>query len=138
MPSLFSFFPPLNPGVPLSTMKAVALLRVRGPPVLATTTTVLPLMPWVIQFFVPLSTHSSPSLTAVQLILPASLPVPASVSPHAPSASPEARAGRYFCFCASDPHARMWPVQRELWAARLNPIPPHTLEISTMIVTYSV
>src|SRR5690606_35902380 len=95
IPSLFSFLPAENPGVPLSTTNAVELFRVRGSPVRQITTATSPLLPCVIQFFVPLITHSSPSFTAVHFMLPASLPVFASVNPQAPSHSPVARRGRY-------------------------------------------
>jgi len=50
---------------------------------------------------VPLMTHLSPLRTARVRAAPASDPEPGSVNPHAPSALPLARRGRYFCFCAS-------------------------------------
>src|SRR5690606_22897414 len=137
MPNLFSFLPPRNPGVPRSTMKAVELFFDRGSPVRVITTAISPLMPCVIQFFVPLITHSLPSFFATHFILPASLPVLGSVRPHAASHSPDASRGKYFFFCASLPKARICPVPRELCAARLRPTEPHTLAISWMISTYS-
>src|ERR1700693_2701257 len=94
IPSLFSFLPPVNPGVPLGTTKAVALFFSLGAPVLATTTVILLLMPCVIQFLVPLRIHSSPFFIAVHCILAASLPVLASVSPQEPIHSPDASFGR--------------------------------------------
>ena len=114
MPSLFSFLPALKPGVPLSTTNAVELFFVLGSPVRQITTARSPLFPWVIQFFVPLMIQSLPSFTAVHFILPASLPVLASVSPHAPSHSAVASLGRYIFFCSSLANARICPVQREL------------------------
>src|SRR5688572_14576013 len=101
IPSLFSFFPAVKPFVPFSMMNDVELFFVLGSPVRHTTTAISPLLPWVIQFFVPLITHSLPSFTAVHFILPASLPVLASVNPHAPSDSPDASLGKYFFFCSS-------------------------------------
>src|SRR5690606_19559377 len=137
MPSLFSFLPAVKPGVPCSTMKAVTLLGVRGSPVRASTTATLPLLPCVIQFFVPFRTQPSPSRVAVQRILPASEPVLASVRPQAPIHSPEASFGRYFRFCSSLPKYRMWPVHSELWAATDKPIEPQTFATSETTVTYS-
>src|SRR5690606_23983644 len=137
IPSLFSFLPAEKPGVPCSTMKAVTLLLVRTSPVRASITATFPLLPCVIQFLVPFSTHSSPSLVAVQRILPASLPVLASVRPQAPIHWPLASLGRYFFFCSSLPKAMICPVHRELCAATERPIEPHTLAISLMTVTYS-
>src|SRR2546426_320575 len=43
----------------------------------------------------------------------ASEPEPGSVSPQAPSTSPEARRGRYRRFCASEPNVAMWFVHSE-------------------------
>src|SRR6516164_2820942 len=103
IPSLFSFFPPRNPGVFLSTTKAVELLLVLGGPVRATTTVTSLLSPWVIQHLVPLMTQSSPSLVATHFILAASLPVLASVRPQDPIHSALASFGRYFFFCSSLP-----------------------------------
>src|SRR5688572_500703 len=114
IPNLFSFLPPLKPGVPLSTTKAVALFFALGSPVLQITTATSPLIPCVIQFFVPLMIQSFPSLTARHFILPASLPVPGSVNPHAPIHSADANFGKYFFFCSSFPKLRICPVQSEL------------------------
>src|SRR6266542_2486532 len=114
MPSLFSFFPPQKPGVPRSTTKEVALFFVRGSPVLATTTAMSPLLPWVIQFLVPLIIQLSPSFLAVHFMLPASLPVLGSVNPHAPIHSAEESFGKYFFFCSSLPKERIGPIHNEL------------------------
>src|SRR5262249_38673190 len=103
MPSLFSFLPPANPLVPLSTTNAVALSFVLGSPVRAITTATLPLIPCVIQHLVPFRIQWSPSFTAVVFILAASLPVLGSVSPQAPNHSPDASKGKYFFFCSSLP-----------------------------------
>src|SRR6185437_5723833 len=116
IPSLFSFFPPLNPGTPRSTTKAVALFFILGAPVRATTTLILLLMPWVIQFLEPFRIHSLPSCVAVHCMLAASLPVLASVSPQEPIHSPDASFGSHSLFCCSLPKVRICPVQSELWA----------------------
>jgi hypothetical protein len=79
---------------------------------------------------VPFNIQWSPSFTAVVFILPASLPVLASVKPQAPKYSAVANLGKYFFFCSSLPNAKIWPVQSELCAAKDNPIEPHTLAIS--------
>src|SRR6185436_1531779 len=107
------------PFVPLSTTNAVALFFARGSPVLQITTATSPLLPCVIQLFVPLMIQSLPSFTAVVFILPASLPVPGSVNPHAPIHSAVASFGKYFFFCSSFAKLRIWLVQSELCAARL-------------------
>src|SRR5512138_2049983 len=101
IPSLFSFLPPENPLVPLSTTNAVALFFDLGSPVRQITTATSPLLPCVIQFFVPLMIQLSPSRVAIHFMLPASLPVLGSVNPHAPIHSALASFGKYFCFCSS-------------------------------------
>src|SRR6185436_10933204 len=111
MPNLFSFLPPLKPGVPFSTTNAVALSRVLGAPVLHITTATSPLLPCVIHDFVPLITQWSPSRTAVHFIFPASLPVLGSVKPQAPIHSAVASFGSHLAFCDSFAKLRMWPVQ---------------------------
>ena len=45
IPNLFSFFPALNPFVPLSTTNVVELFFALGSPVLQTTTAISPLFP---------------------------------------------------------------------------------------------
>src|SRR5690606_22559129 len=137
MPNLFSFLPAENPGVPFSTINAVTLLLVLGSPVLAKTTATSPDLPCVIQFFVPFKIQSSPSRVAIQRMLPASLPVLASVSPQAPIHSAVASLGKYFFFCSSLPKYKIWPVHKELWAATDKPILEQTFAISETMVTYS-
>ncbi len=137
MPNLFSFLPPEKPGVPRSTTKAVIPLLSKGSPVLARTTATSPEMPWVIQFLVPWSTHSSPSSLATHCIRMASLPVLASVNPQAPIHSPEASLGNHFDFCSCVPKAKMWPVHKLLCAAIDSPTEPHTLASSSMAILYS-
>ena len=107
IPSLFSFLPALKPLVPRSTAKAVIPCLSPFSPVRAITTAMSPLLPWVMKFLVPLSTHSSPSFTAVVAIPPESEPVLCSVMPHAPIHSPEANLGNQRCFCSSLPKLRM-------------------------------
>src|SRR5436190_21826041 len=137
IPNLFSFLPPLKPGVPLSTINAVALPLFLGSPVWHITTATSPLFPWVIQFLVPLSTQSFPSLTAVHFMFPASLPVLGSVSPHAPIHSAVASLGKYFFLCSSLANFKIWPVHKELCAATLKPMEPQTFDISSMMTLYS-
>ena len=74
-------------------------------------------VPWVMKLFDPLRIQPSPSRTAVVRIAAASLPEPASVSPHAARARPEASGATKRCFCASDPNMAMWAVPRPLCAA---------------------
>src|SRR5206468_6449364 len=107
MPSLFSFLPPVNPGVPRSTTKAVALFFALGSPVRQITTASSPLFPWVIQFLVPLITQFPPCFTAVHFMFPASLPVLGSVSPQAPTHSPLANLGKNLFFCSSLANSRI-------------------------------
>src|SRR6185437_8528197 len=104
------------PGVPRFTIKEVELSLVCDSPVRQITTATSLLLPCVIQLFVPLITHSSPSFSAVHCIFPASLPVFGSVNPHAPIYSAVASFGKYSCFCISFPKARICPVHRELCA----------------------
>src|SRR5690349_11761520 len=138
IPNLFSFLPAEKPCIPLSTTKAVALFFVRGSPVRATTTATSPLLPCVIHDLVPLMIHSLFFLTAVHFMLPASLPVLGSVNPHAPNHSPEASFGKYFFFCSSFAKVKICPVHKELCAATLKPIEPHTFAISSIIILYSI
>ena len=74
-------------------------------PVTAVTVTkpVMSVPELVMNALVPLMTHSSPSSTAVVRVAPASVPPPGSVSPKAPSASPEASRGSHSRFCSSVP-----------------------------------
>ncbi len=137
IPNLFSFLPALKPFVPLSMTNAVALFFALGSPVLHITTARSPLIPCVIQFFVPLMIQLFPFFTAVHFILPASLPVLGSVNPHAPIHSAVANFGKYFFFWSSFAKFKMWPVQSELCAAKLNPTDPQTFATSSMITLYS-
>jgi hypothetical protein len=53
-----------------------------------------PMLPCVMKVLAPLSTQCSPSRTAIVRMPAASLPAPASVSPHAPSTFPWTSRGR--------------------------------------------
>ena len=56
IPSLFSFFPAVNPGVPFSTTNAVTPRESPFSPVLAITTAIEEEIACVIQFFEPFNT----------------------------------------------------------------------------------
>ena len=58
----------------------------------------------VMNAFVPLITHSSPSSRAVVRVAPASEPPPGSVRPNAPSVSPAHSSGSHSRFCSSVPN----------------------------------
>ena len=60
---------------------------------------------FVIQFFLPLMTHSSPSGTAVVRIAAGSEPASGSDSANAGDHSPVAQRGRKRCFCSSVPNS---------------------------------
>ena len=59
----------------------------------------------VMNCFAPLMTHSPPSSSARVRVLPASEPASGSVSPNAPSRSPEQSRGIHSAFCSSEPNA---------------------------------
>ena len=59
--------------------------------------------PLVSHIFWPVSTHSSPSRTALLRIAATSEPMPGSLIENAPRTSPVAIRGRYLCFCSSVP-----------------------------------
>ena len=59
----------------------------------------------VMNCLAPLITHSPSSSFAVVRTLPASEPASGSVSPNAPSVSPEVSFGIHSCFCSSEPNA---------------------------------
>ena len=99
-PTLEYFFDTVNPAVPAGTMiEEISLRPSAVSPVTAVTVTnvVMSVPELVMNDLVPLMTHSSPSSRAVVSVPPASEPAPGSVSPNAPSASPEHsdRAVRY-------------------------------------------
>jgi hypothetical protein len=59
----------------------------------------------VMNCFAPLITHSPSSSFAVVRTLPASEPASGSVSPNAPSVSPDVSLGIHSRFCSSEPNA---------------------------------
>ena len=79
MPSLCSSRVTSHPGVPFSTMKDLMAALPSDLSSVAQTTSVSERSPSVTYIFSPLSTHSSPSATAVVLMLAESEPVPGSV-----------------------------------------------------------
>ena len=87
---------------------------------------------------VPFSTQQLPLRTAVMRALPASDPLPGSVSPQAPMYSPVASLGMYLRFCSSLPARKMWLVHSEVWAATMMPTEPSTRDSSSMAITYSM
>ena len=74
--------------MPRSTTNAVMPFFPAARSVTASTTQMSATLPFVMNIFVPLSTHASPSRTAVVRMPPASEPVPGSVSPQQPTFSP--------------------------------------------------
>ncbi len=90
-----------------------------------------------VQTFCPLTTNSSPTVSARVRSDARSEPEPGSVSPQQPSNSPEASRGMYFFFCSSLPTSKIWLEQSELWAATVIPTEPSTRESSSIAITYS-
>src|SRR5260370_28236232 len=82
----------------------------------AMTTATPPTDALVMNALLPLSTHSPARSSARVASAAASEPEPGSVSPQAPSTSPDARRGRYVFRCAREPKGGMWPVQSEVVA----------------------
>ena len=72
-------------------------------------------------FFSPLSTHSSPSSTAVVRMAAGSLPAPASVRPKQPSTWPLATGVRKAFFCSSVPKAFTGKQYSELFTLMITP-----------------
>jgi hypothetical protein len=83
---------------------------------------------------VPLMTHRSFLHSARVLMLSESDPDPGSVRAHAPSILPEARSGRYFLLIDSEPNARIWATQSELWEATVRPSDPSPFPISSTAI----
>ena len=103
--------------------------------VLAVTTAISAYPPLVMKILLPLMMYSSPFFTAVVFWLTTSDPAPDSVRSRQPSLSPEARGTRYFFFCSSEPNRKMGSHASEVWAERVTPVLPHTLEISSTAST---
>src|SRR3954452_3035037 len=85
---------------------------------------------FVIQFFVPLRTHSSPSRTAVVLIDPGSLPASGSDSAKAGDHSPLAHGVSHFSFCSSVPNSWIGSVPSS-WTIRISALEAHALATSS-------
>lgn len=64
-------------------------------------------VPLVMNILVPLMTYESPSRTAFVVRFPASEPVPGSVRPKQPIASPAVSRGNHCRFCSSSPQVAM-------------------------------
>ena len=71
----------------------------------------------VMNCFAPFTTHSSPSSSARVRVFPASDPASGSVSPNAPSRSPEQSRGIHSAFSSSEPNAYSGQVPSEVCAA---------------------
>src|SRR3954470_11642351 len=85
---------------------------------------------FVIQFFVPLSTHSSPSRTAVVRIDAGSLPASGSLSANAGEHSPLAHLGSHCSFCSSVPNSWIGSVPSS-WTMRISALEAHARATSS-------
>ena len=101
--------------------------------VTAISTASAPTEAFVMKFFEPFSTQSSPSRTAVVFVPLESDPASASVRPQAASHSPEASFGMYRRRCASVPNWKRWFEPRLLCAASDSAIDGSTRESSSTI-----
>ena len=90
----------------------------------------------MIQFLVPLITHSSPSRTAVVRIAPGSEPASGSDRQKAGVHSPEAHFGSQACFCSSVPWSWIGSVPSS-WIIRISAEEAHALATSS-IATFSI
>ena len=90
----------------------------------------------VIQFLVPLMTHSSPSWTAVVRNEPGSEPASGSDRQKAGDFSPEAQSGRYFCLSSSLPCSWIGSVPSSC-TIRISALDAHALAISST-ATFSI
>ena len=88
MPSLFSFFPTLKPGVPFSRINAEIPCEDAARSVTAMATQTSATCALVVKVFPPFSTQQSPSRTACVRVPPASDPASGSVSDQQPIHSP--------------------------------------------------
>ncbi len=92
----------------------------------------------MIQFLVPLMTHSSPSWTAVVRIAPGSEPASGSLRQKAGDHSPDAHLGRKRCLSSSEPK-RLIGSEPSSWIIRIRAQEPEALAISsTPICSISV
>ena len=107
MPSFSSGLPRVTPFASAGTRNAVMPLCARERSVIANSRTASACGPFVMKFFAPLMTYSSPRVTAVVRISPASEPLMGSVSAKQPSRSPRANGARNSVFCSSVPYLRI-------------------------------
>ena len=92
----------------------------------------------MIQFFVPLMTHSSPSRTALVSIPPGSEPASGSDSAKAGDHSPLAHFGRKRCLSSSEPKSRIGSVPSSC-TIRIRAVEAHAFETSsTAMLSISV
>ena len=84
----------------------------------------------MIQFFVPVTTHSSPSRTARVIIPPGSEPASGSDSAKAGDHSPDAQRGRKRCFCSAVPNSLIGSVPSS-WIIRISALEAHARAISS-------
>ena len=108
---------PRRPSLPLISLASKPFASVgtrnavtpRGPapPVRAKTSATLAQVPLVMNTFSPVISQSSPSRVARAVRLPASEPMPGSVSPKQASVSPEAMLGSHSFFWSSVPYPAM-------------------------------
>ena len=123
IPSLSSNFPTLNPGVlSKSTIKATIPLCFLDLSVWAINTQVFASPPFVMNNFVPLTIHSSPTNFAVVEIFAASDPALGSVNPRQPNFSPFAIGVKYSFFCSSVPYLKIGSQAKELLTDIMTPV----------------
>ena len=84
----------------------------------------------MIQFLVPVTTHSSPSLTARVIMPPGSEPASGSESANAGDHSPDAHLGRKRCLSSSVPNSLIGSVPSS-WIIRISALEAHARAISS-------
>ena len=84
----------------------------------------------MIQFFVPVTTHSSPSRTARVIIPPGSEPASGSESANAGDHSPEAQRGRKRCLSSSVPNSLIGSVPSS-WTISISALEAHARATSS-------
>jgi hypothetical protein len=93
-------------------------------------------LPREIHCFCPVMCHESPTFLARVARLAASDPVPGSVSPKQPIASPEQRPGRNLCFCSSLPHFSIADPTNDVWTDTIVRAEESARPISSTINAY--
>src|SRR5919198_340613 len=106
--------------------------------VCAKSTTTSACAPLVMKFFVPLTTHPSPSRTAAHLRFDASLPACGSESAKQPRSSPVARRGSQRRFCSSLPSESSAPHTSEFCTDMITPTDASAQLIPSMARTYEI